>query len=47
MDITLDIIIQGQSQACYILFLKKWEKLLKIINYECIESIYESIPGCP
>ena len=46
MDITLDIIIQGQSQAC-IIFKKVIKKLLKIINYECSECIYESIPGCP
>ena len=26
---------------------KKVKKITKIINYECSEGIYESIPGCP
>ena len=28
-------------------FLKMKKKIAKIINYECNESIYESISGCP
>ena len=28
-------------------YFKKMRKITKIINYECTEGIYESIPGCP